>query len=92
MFNVLFWFRINNMSRSLEIKIQVVILMAKHESPVMVICQLQLFTFPRVVNKHNCRTWGATNPFTNIEAAMSSSKSEHLMCNVQQANHWSILF
>ena len=46
MFKVLFWFQINNMSHSLETKIQVVILMAKYEAPpVMIICQLQLFTF-----------------------------------------------
>ena len=40
MFKVLFWFQIDNMSHSLETKIQVVILMAKHESPVMIICHL----------------------------------------------------
>ena len=27
-----------------------------------------------VVNKHNCRTWAATNPFTTIEAATNSQK------------------
>ena len=37
MFKALFWFWINNISHSLETKIQVVILMAKHESPVMII-------------------------------------------------------
>ena len=35
--SVLFWFLIDNLSHSLQAKIQVVILMAKHESPVMVI-------------------------------------------------------
>ena len=47
MFEVLFWFRSNNMSHSSETKIQVVILTAKYESPVIVIRQLQLFTFTR---------------------------------------------
>ena len=36
---VLFWFQINNMSHSLETKSQVVILMTKYETPVMIICQ-----------------------------------------------------
>ena len=40
----------------------------------MVIRQVQLFTFPGVMNKHNCRTWAATYPFVAIEAAMNSSK------------------
>ena len=26
------------------------------------------------MNKHNCRIWAATNPFTTIEAAMNSPK------------------
>ena len=26
------------------------------------------------MNKHNCRIWAATNPFTIIEAAMNSPK------------------
>ena len=46
MFKVLFWFQINNMSHSLRTKIQVVILMTKYESPIMVIQGLQRFTFP----------------------------------------------
>ena len=40
-FKVLLWFQINNRSHSLENKIQVVILMAKYESLVMVIHELQ---------------------------------------------------
>ena len=32
------------------------------------------FYISGVVNKHNCRTWAATNPFTTIEAAMNSPK------------------
>ena len=40
MFKVLFWFQINNMSDFLKTKIQVVVLMAKHESPVMIIREL----------------------------------------------------
>ena len=47
MFKVLFWSHINNVLHSLETKIQVVILMAKYESPVMIIRKLQHFTFPR---------------------------------------------
>ena len=47
MFKVLFWFQISNMSCSLETKIQAVILIAKYESPVMIIRELQLFTLPR---------------------------------------------
>ena len=27
-----------------------------------------------IVNRHNCRTWAATNPFTTVEAAMNSRK------------------
>ena len=42
MFKVLFRLPINNMSHYLETKIQVVILVAKCESPVMVICELPL--------------------------------------------------
>ena len=38
--SVLFWFPIDHMSHSSETKIQVVILMAKHESRVMVIREL----------------------------------------------------
>ena len=41
MFKVLFWFQIDTMPRSLETEIQVVILMAKYESPIMIIRQLQ---------------------------------------------------
>ena len=41
MFNVLFWFQIDNMSHSLEIKIPVVNFMAKYESPAMKIRDLQ---------------------------------------------------
>ena len=41
MFKVLFWLPINNMSNSLETKIQTVILMEKYESPVMAIRELQ---------------------------------------------------
>ena len=32
------------------------------------------FYISGVVNKHNCRTWAATNPFTTIVAAMNSPK------------------
>ena len=45
MFKVLFWLQVNNMSHSLETKIQVVILIAKYESPDMFTSGLQLFTF-----------------------------------------------
>ena len=41
MFKVWFWFQINNISYSLETKIQVVILMAKYESLLVVIRELQ---------------------------------------------------
>ena len=41
MFKVLSWVQINNMSHSLETKIQFVILIAKQECPVMVIRELQ---------------------------------------------------
>ena len=41
MFKVLLSFQINNMSDSLEIKIHIVILIAKYESPVMVIRELR---------------------------------------------------
>ena len=41
MFEVLFWYQLNNLSHSLENKIQVVIFMPKYESLVMVIHQLQ---------------------------------------------------
>ena len=46
MFKVLCCFQINNMSHTLETKIQVVILMAKYESFIMVSRQLQPFTYP----------------------------------------------
>lgn len=32
------------------------------------------FYISGVVNKHNCRTWAANNPFTTIEVAMNSPK------------------
>ena len=55
MFKVLFWFQVNNMTHSLETKIQVVILITKYESSFMVIHELQV-RISSVVNKHNCRT------------------------------------
>ena len=45
MFKVFYWFQINNMTHSLEAKIQVVSLMTKYESHVTVIRELQLFGF-----------------------------------------------
>ena len=33
-----------------------------------------IFYVSGVVNKHNCRTWPTTYPFTTIEAATNSSR------------------
>ena len=48
-----FWFQINNMSHSLETKIQVVILMAKYESPIMVIRELQRRGKTNIPERHS---------------------------------------
>ena len=56
MIKVFYWFQINNMSHSLETKIQVIVLTAKYESPVIVICQLQFLYITEVVKKHSCLT------------------------------------
>ena len=52
MFKVLFCFQINNMSHSLETKIQVIILMAKYESPFMIIRQLQPRVTTNIPERH----------------------------------------
>ena len=51
-FKVLFWFRINNGSHSLETQIQVVRLTTKYESPVMVIYQLQCLGTTNIPERH----------------------------------------
>ena len=49
---MLFWFQIDNMSYSLEIKTQVVILRVQYEFSVMVICQLQRRRTANIPKKH----------------------------------------
>ena len=52
MFNFLFWFQINNMSHSLGAKIQVIILMEKYESLVIVIRKLQRRGTTNISERH----------------------------------------
>ena len=74
MFKDLFWFQINSMSHSVETKTQVIILMVKDKTPIIIIRESQLFYICEVVHKHNCRTWAAKNPFIAINAAVNSPK------------------